>query len=93
MDFKVLIKCEVCKCRFEFRPEHFKDRENLQCPNCNQEFPKGIFQKLRFGMLSLGEVPDKIAGLNASEGDIFQSDGFSMEVTGFSELDFLMGKG
>lgn len=60
MDFKILIKCEKCKCSFELRPVDFSDRENLSCPNCGQELEQSAFVHLKTGLVELSKVPDVI---------------------------------
>ena len=60
MDFKVEIKCEKCKCSFEFRPGEFVDRDAMSCPNCGQELDPSVFSHLKTGILELAQVPDMI---------------------------------
>ena len=60
MDFKVLISCEKCKCSFELRPEAFKNRTSMECPNCGQAFPVDVYEQLKAGVIALGNVPECI---------------------------------
>lgn len=53
MDFKIAITCNVCKCGFELRPEHFKLRDRLECPNCGQELPAEFYSNLKTGVVAL----------------------------------------
>lgn len=58
MDFKILIKCERCKCSFELRPVEFAARDRLQCVNCGQELDQEVFSHLKSGLIELEKVPD-----------------------------------
>lgn len=60
MDFKVAIKCEVCKCTFELRPVEFKDRDAIACPNCGLGLDQSVFSHLRSGIVELAKVPDRV---------------------------------
>lgn len=57
MDFFVSIKCKKCLCAFELRPENFKQRDSMECPNCGQPFPADAYEKLKIGITTLGEIP------------------------------------
>ena len=46
MDFKIELVCNKCKCAFELRPTDFRERTSMECPNCGQTFPSGIYSKL-----------------------------------------------
>lgn len=59
MDFKVKILCDDCKCSFELRPHDFKQRENIECPNCGNKLPDDVFSNLKIGITALGAVPEK----------------------------------
>lgn len=61
MDFKVTIKCNRCSCSFELQGSHIKECQKLECPNCRQQVPKEIFEKLKAGIVNLEEVPDSIS--------------------------------
>ena len=68
MDFKIELVCNKCKCAFELRPTDFRERTSMECPNCGQTFPSGIYSKLKSGIYSklksgivlLGEIPEVI---------------------------------
>lgn len=60
MDFKIVIKCERCKCIFELRPGEFVDCDTLSCPNCTQELEPSVFSHLKTGLFELSQVPDTI---------------------------------
>lgn len=60
MDFKVVIKCERCKCAFELRPGNFVGRETLSCPNCSQEFDQSVLDHLEKGLFEFAQVPQTI---------------------------------
>ena len=60
MDFKIELVCNKCKCAFELRPTDFRERTSMECPNCGQTFPSGIYSKLKSGIVLLGEIPEVI---------------------------------
>mgnify|MGYP000224832783 FL=1 len=66
MDFKIELVCNKCKCAFELRPTDFRERTSMECPNCGQTFPSGIYSKLKSGIVLLGEVPKTITENDAN---------------------------
>ena len=60
MDFKIEILCEKCKCSCELRPEAFKERTSMECPNCGQIVPAEVYSHLKTGMIELGKVPQYV---------------------------------
>lgn len=60
MDFKIEVSCAKCKCLFELRPQDFKNRPNMECPNCGQAFPSAIYEKIKTGVEALGAVPEYV---------------------------------
>ena len=60
MDFKISVKCGKCSCKFELRPQDFKERDAIECPNCGQAFPDDVYSDLKAGIKYLGRVPDTI---------------------------------
>ena len=60
MDFKIEINCAKCKCLFELRPQDFKNRPNMECPNCGQAFPTTVYEKIKLGVDALGAVPEYV---------------------------------
>lgn len=60
MDFKVKVSCEKCECSFELRPDSFKSRPSMECPNCGQAFPADVYEDLKAGVTALGNVPEFI---------------------------------
>lgn len=57
MDFKLTIKCQDCRCSFELRPYKFKARDSMRCPNCDSQIPDDVFQNIKTGIESMGEIP------------------------------------
>lgn len=88
MDFKIAITCNVCKCGFELRPEHFKLRDRLECPNCGQELPAEFYSNLKTGVLALGGIPE----FTGTDSEIFHDTGFSLRVKSYDEKLSMMGK-
>lgn len=88
MDFKIAITCNVCKCGFELRPEHFKLRDSLECPNCGQVFPAEFYENLKTGVVALGEIPES----TGTDSEILHNTGFSIRVKSYNELLSMMGK-
>lgn len=85
MDFKVVIKCEQCKCTFELRPGEFADRDTLLCPNCAQKLDSSVFAHLKAGIFELSQVPDMIPeGSNPFSSDPQKEPGFSLKVKEYS---------
>lgn len=60
MDFKIKIKCQLCKCRFELRPREFAGRESISCPNCGQKLDDSVYAHLQTGIIELAQVPSDI---------------------------------
>lgn len=60
MDFKISIECKKCLCSFELRPQDFKDRPSMECPNCGQAFPSEPYQRIKTGVCALGAVEECI---------------------------------
>lgn len=58
MDFKIKITCKKCDCHFQLRPIDFKEPRELRCPNCGQQVPTEIVEKLTVGVKALGEIPE-----------------------------------
>ena len=88
MDFKVGIKCMKCRCSFELRPESFKIRDSLECPNCGQMFPKDVYEKLKAGVTALGEVPEQLP--EDSDCLSLPAEGFSLQVSEYSDIADVM---
>ncbi len=93
MDFKIVIKCEKCRCSFELRPSGFSDRESLRCVNCGQELEQEAFSHLKAGLIELSKVPDVIPEKSKQISSAFQeTSNFSIHVKEYSELIDLLGK-
>lgn len=60
MDFKIELLCSNCRCKHELRPEKFKSRNSLECPNCGQVLPNEIYEDLKIGVTALGRVPSGV---------------------------------
>lgn len=89
MDFKVVISCEKCQCSFELRPEDFKDRLSMECPNCCQAFPVEIYKQLRTGIVALGNVPEYISD---DGNDLGEEQLFTVRVKSFGIMNNMFGK-
>lgn len=85
MDFKIDIWCNKCKCHFEFRPDNFKSRTTVECPNCGQLFPEDVYANLKTGIIALGSVPEATYDENpfASSKD----EGFKLKVKSYDLLE------
>ena len=83
MDFKISIKCMTCRCSFELRPGVFKIRDTLECPNCGQAFPQEFYEKIKTGVIALGEVPEWIPEKSES---ITEPENFLLKVSSFNGM-------
>lgn len=83
MDFKIEIQCAVCKCSFELRPQDFKDRASMECPNCGQAFPADAFDDLKTGMSALGRVQEFVG---ENENPFSDPSGFTVRIKSFGNL-------
>lgn len=83
MDFKIVIMCEKCKCSFELRPEEFKARSSMECPNCGQAFPANAYNHLKAGVIELGKVQESV---RENEDDPYSEDLFMVRVKSYGTL-------
>lgn len=83
MDFKIVIECAKCECSFELRPQEFKARDSLECPNCGQAIPDAVYKDLKTGILTLGKIPEWVE--ENSDGLLSQRM-FTMRIKGFGAL-------
>ena len=87
MDFKIEIMCEKCKCSCELRPEEFKERESMECPNCGRALPADVYSNLKTGVMALGKVPEYIS---EDAENPFSESLFMLHIKSFGTLhDFL----
>ena len=87
MDFKIELLCSKCKCFCELRPEEFKARASMECPNCGQALPADVYNDLKAGVEALGRVPERISE-NAT--NPFSEDLFTVRVKSFGTLHNLL---
>ena len=87
MDFKIELLCSKCKCSCELRPEEFKARTSMECPNCGQAHPAEVYNDLIAGVEALGRVPERISE-NAT--NPFSEDLFTVRVKSFGTLHNLL---
>ena len=92
MDFKIQIKCMKCRCSHELRPGDFKIRDYFECPNCGQVFPSDVYDKLKTGVVALGEVPAWIPEKDDTSFQIEPKE-FSLKVIEYDEISDVMHKG
>lgn len=88
MDFKVKVLCEKCECSFELRPDYFKNRPSMECPNCGQAFPADIYEYLKTGVTALRNVPEFIGD---GENSLDQSNRFSVCIKNHGIMHNLLG--
>ena len=94
MEFKVKIKCELCKCKFELRPREFEDKESLSCPNCGQKLDNSVYAHLRNGIVEFSQVPDQIPkNANPFSSNPAQKPLFSFRVAEFGDTPVFFNKG
>ena len=87
MDFKIELLCSKCKCSCELRPEEFKARTSMECPNCGQALPADVYNDLKAGVEALGRAPERISE-NAT--NPFSEDLFTVRVKSFGTLHNLL---
>ena len=87
MDFKIELLGSKCKCSCELRPEEFKARTSMECPNCGQALPADVYNDLKAGVEALGRVPERISE-NAT--NPFSEDLFTVRVKSFGTLHNLL---
>lgn len=88
MDFKIELLCSKCKCSCELRPEEFKARTSMECPNCGSgAFRRMFTTNLKAGVEALGRVPERISE-NAT--NPFSEDLFTVRVKSFGTLHNLL---
>lgn len=73
MDFKVKVKCENCRCKFEIRPGFLPSGKQISCPCCYTPLPSHVSDKIASGLKSFADVPENV-------------DGFLISVDSFSPL-------
>lgn len=87
MDCKIVITCAKCRCKFELRPEEFKDRDELECPNCRTPFPQDTFETMRTGIKALkaipGQMPEGGSGIFPVAGQ------FTLSIKEYDDLSIL----
>lgn len=88
MDFKIEIKCMKCRCVCELRPENFIPRETFECPNCGQPMPTAIYDKLKSGVISLGDVPEQIP--ERKDAFLVQPVDFELKVKEYSKISDIL---
>lgn len=83
MDFKIEVSCAKCKCLFELRPQDFKNRPSMECPNCGQAFPIAVYEKIKIGVESLGAVPEFV---DENSENPYSENLFTVRIKGFGNL-------
>lgn len=83
MDFKIEISCAKCKCLFELRPQDFKNRPAMECPNCGQAFPSAVYEKIKTGVEALGAVPEYV---NEDSENPYSENLFAVRVKSFGTM-------
>ena len=62
------IYCSACSCSFELNSEHFRQKTDLECPNCGQRFPRVEYQKLQTVMNELNSISEVCAESSSERG-------------------------
>lgn len=89
MDFKICLNCARCECSFELRPQDFKARSSMECPNCGQAFPPDVYKDLKSGVAALGKVPEYV---NENSENPFSENLFTVQVKSYGALHNLFDK-
>lgn len=50
--FKVKLECQLCKEEFRIAFNHFIEKKQIDCPNCNNEFPQEALEFMQNGLSS-----------------------------------------
>lgn len=62
------IHCCACFCSFELNSEQFRQKTDLECPNCGQRFPRTEYQKLQTVMNELRGIREVCADSSSEKG-------------------------
>ena len=66
MDCKIVITCDICKCKAEISPLTWKESGVYTCPNCRERMPVDYWATIKNAIGALSIVPDSYDGFSVS---------------------------